>query len=117
MRFGCPRLLIRRPLAGSRTWFGNWNGFGALCVWRQGDPQQPRGCTILLVEDEPLIAFDIASELQRSGAWFKCRRVEQALAFLDDVGLSAAMLDYRLGDGAAYDSAISDEAQDPLCRL
>jgi DNA-binding response OmpR family regulator len=62
------------------------------------------GCNILLAEDEPLIAFDIAGELQRAGAKVhSAGSVEQALAFLDEVSLSAAILDYRLGEGTADD--------------
>jgi DNA-binding response OmpR family regulator len=62
------------------------------------------GCSVLLVENEPLIAFDIASELQRAGACVhSAGSVEQALAILDDASPSAAILDYRLGDGTADD--------------
>lgn len=60
------------------------------------------GCQILLVEDEPLIAMDIAEELMAHGAHVhNVASVNEALAILDTKTVSAAVLDYRLADGTA----------------
>lgn len=60
------------------------------------------GCTILLVEDEPLIAMDIADELMMQGAQVhNVASVDDARAILDEATVSAAVLDYRLADGTA----------------
>jgi DNA-binding response OmpR family regulator len=61
-------------------------------------------CPLLLVEDDPLIALDIADTLRAAGARvFSAASVREALAMLDGLSLSAAVIDYRLGDGTADD--------------
>lgn len=60
------------------------------------------GSTILLVEDELLISMDISDALHDVGAIVHaCMSVTQALASLGEMNFSAAVIDYRLGDGDA----------------
>lgn len=61
-----------------------------------------RGRTVLLIEDEPLIALDLADELEAAGAHVICARSPQAACrAIDQHQLSAAVVDFRLGtDGA-----------------
>ncbi|CFX02246.1 protein of unknown function [Candidatus Filomicrobium marinum] len=60
------------------------------------------GYSILLVEDEPLIAMDIADELEGHGARVhNVPSVDEALTILASAAVSAAVLDYRLADGTA----------------
>ncbi len=58
------------------------------------------GQSILLVEDEPFIALDVAEALERIGGQVAtAHSLEQALEMLDQNEWSAAVLDYALGDG------------------
>jgi DNA-binding response OmpR family regulator len=58
------------------------------------------GRLILLVEDEPLIALDIANAFTEAGARVvTVRSRRDALTAVEDGGLSAAVLDHVLGDG------------------
>jgi DNA-binding response OmpR family regulator len=60
------------------------------------------GRTILVVEDEPLIALDIASAFEKSGAVVvKARSLAQARGFVERKDLSAAVVDFGLSDGDA----------------
>jgi DNA-binding response OmpR family regulator len=61
-----------------------------------------RGQTVLVIEDEPLIAFELANELKAAGAHVICTRSPQtACQAIDQHQLSAAVVDFRLGaDGA-----------------
>src|SRR3954447_24899913 len=65
------------------------------------------GRTILVVEDEPLIALELRSLLEDAGAHvFAATQLAYALRLADHPDLSAAVLDYRLGQ----------EDVEPLCR-
>jgi DNA-binding response OmpR family regulator len=58
------------------------------------------GRSILVVEDEPLIAIDIANAFTQVGARvLAVRSLRDALAAVEDDTLSAAILDHALGDG------------------
>ena len=62
------------------------------------------GRTILIVEDEPLIALDIASTFEQAGAKVTTTNtLKRALLLVEHDGLSAAILDHALADG---DSAL-----------
>ena len=59
-----------------------------------------RGCSILVVEDEPLIALDIVTALEEAGAHTTTTTtVRHALILVEHDGLSAAIMDHALGDG------------------
>lgn len=61
-----------------------------------------QGRAILIVEDEPLIAMDIARAFESAGARvLKTSTLRQALLLLENAnaGLSAAVLDHGLSDG------------------
>jgi len=63
-----------------------------------------QGRTILIVEDEPLIAMDIAQGFKDAGAEVvTSTTLKQALVLVEHDGLAAAILDHGLIDG---DSAI-----------
>ena len=58
------------------------------------------GRSILIVEDEPLIALDIETAFERAGARvITASRLEKAEALVEQDGLTAAVLDHALGDG------------------
>ena len=58
------------------------------------------GRLILVCEDEPLIALDIANAFTNAGARvLTARSLRDALIAVDDGALSAAILDHALGDG------------------
>ena len=56
------------------------------------------GLRILLVEDDPIIALDIAETLTQAGASVigPAHRVEAALSLIESEALDVAVLDYRL---------------------
>src|SRR5258705_10129631 len=57
---------------------------------------------ILVVEDEPLLAIDIATTLANSGARvLVARGPKRGLKLAQDPELSAAVVDFRLGDDDA----------------
>lgn len=61
-----------------------------------------RGSQLLLVEDEPLIAMDVAHALECEGAVVHVARdVEPALRMADYPSLSAGIIDLRLSTGSA----------------
>src|SRR5437879_13812010 len=68
-----------------------------------GYPMQNRllsGNAILVVEDEPLIALDLRQNLESAGAYvFAATQLSHALQLAGHPDISAAVLDYRLGDG------------------
>src|SRR5258706_16341994 len=65
------------------------------------------GRNILLVEDEPLIAIDIATALANAGARvLVARGPKRGLKLAQDSELSAAVVDFGLGDDDA--TAICD---------
>jgi DNA-binding response OmpR family regulator len=58
------------------------------------------GRSILIVEDEPLIALDMQTSFERAGAHVAiARTLRKAVALVEEDGLSAAVLDHALGDG------------------
>ena len=58
------------------------------------------GHTILVVEDEPLIALDIANDLQNAGAKVAvAHSLADARNLVERNGMSAAVVDFGLGDG------------------
>ena len=58
------------------------------------------GRSILIVEDEPLVALDVAHGLEAAGARvLMARTLADALAKAGDPDLSAAVLDHGLNDG------------------
>lgn len=58
------------------------------------------GCSILVCEDEPLIALSIANALTEAGARVvSVRSVAHALIVVRDEGPSAVILDHALSDG------------------
>ena len=58
------------------------------------------GCVVLVVEDEPLIALDIAESFERAGAEIIIfRTLEDALEKVELPNLTAAVIDHALHDG------------------
>ena len=58
------------------------------------------GCFILVVDDEPLVALDIAQCLQSEGASVQTAHcLADGLRLAEHRDLSAAVLDYRFSDG------------------
>jgi len=55
------------------------------------------GATILIVEDEPLIALDLKATLEAAGASVTCCRAGDALRTVGAQAFSAAVLDARPG--------------------
>lgn len=62
-------------------------------------PLEFDGCRILVVEDEPLIAFDLASELEDAGAVIVAiaGTVDEALEIVNTASMDLAVLDGNLG--------------------
>lgn len=59
-----------------------------------------QGRSILVVEDEPLIAMDIAKTFESTGAEMTTTNtLRHALLLVEHDGLSSAILDHALGDG------------------
>jgi DNA-binding NtrC family response regulator len=60
------------------------------------------GRSILIVEDEPLIAIQLSQVFEHAGARIVTRKTLQAaLVAAEDADLSAAIIDHALGDGAS----------------
>ena len=58
------------------------------------------GRVILVIEDEPLIAIDVAQAFEDAGATVVVTRtLAAALVAVDDNAISAAIVDHALGDG------------------
>ena len=58
------------------------------------------GRSILIVEDEPLIALDITQQFEAAGAALTTTNtLHHALILAEHDGLSGAILDHALGDG------------------
>jgi len=69
------------------------------------------GRSILVVEDEPIIALQLESQLNAAGARvYSAGRLREALHMAEHPALSAAVLDYRLGseNSAAVCRRLSD---------
>lgn len=59
-----------------------------------------KGCTILIVEDEPLIVMDISMAFEKTGAHLTTTNtLKHARLLVEHDGLSAAILDQALPDG------------------
>ena len=59
-----------------------------------------KGRTVLIVEDEPLIAIDIADAFRKAGAEITtAATLKQAILLVEHDGLSVAILDHALNDG------------------
>jgi DNA-binding response OmpR family regulator len=59
-----------------------------------------QGCSILVVEDEPLITMDISMAFEHTGAHLTTTNtVKHARLLVEHDGLSAAILDHALSDG------------------
>jgi DNA-binding response OmpR family regulator len=59
-----------------------------------------KGRLILIAEDEPFIALDIAQAFENAGARvIRARTLNEALLGIEAPGLSAAILDHALSDG------------------
>lgn len=69
---------------------------------KQGQPLD--GVTVLVVEDEAMIAMAIEDELAAAGAQEVqiAMSLREAEAFLDNTVFSVAVLDVRLSDGRSY---------------
>jgi DNA-binding response OmpR family regulator len=60
------------------------------------------GCTILVIEDEPLIALDIAATCENAGATTLCPQTRaEAERLIKTDGISAAVVDFILWNGNA----------------
>jgi CheY-like chemotaxis protein len=71
-----------------------------VCV--MGSASELRGRTVLVVEDECLIALDIAEQLAAAGArTVVAGTSQQALTALTRMKFAAAIVDHRLGDDDA----------------
>jgi DNA-binding response OmpR family regulator len=58
------------------------------------------GRSILIVEDEPIVALDIAAAFEKAGAQVTTTTtLRHATILVENDGLSAAVLDHGLGDG------------------
>jgi CheY-like chemotaxis protein len=57
------------------------------------------GRSILVVEDQPLIAMDISQAFAPTGAAITTTTLTHALTLVEHKGLSGAILDHALGDG------------------
>ena len=70
-----------------------------------------QGTRFLILEDEPLIALDIASEIENLGGRIAAdvRSVTAAAEALDKIAFDAAVLDFRLSDGTS--TAIGEALQ------
>jgi DNA-binding response OmpR family regulator len=61
-------------------------------------PAALSGQHVLVAEDEPLIALDVEQTLRRSGAHVAvARTLDETVLFADQPGITAAVLDIRLG--------------------
>ena len=60
------------------------------------------GRSVLIVEDEPLIALDLALEFEKVGAFvLTAHSLAEATKLVERDDLAAAVLDFGLGDGDA----------------
>ena len=57
------------------------------------------GRSILIVEDETLIAMELVQAFRKVGAFTTTNTLKQALILVEHDGLAVAILDHVLGDG------------------
>jgi CheY-like chemotaxis protein len=70
------------------------------------------GRTILIVEDEPLVAWDVAETIKRTGASvLLTHTLKDGLRLADDADISAAVLDFGLIDGKASELCQAEQAR------
>ena len=89
-RFGIRAFLPRSP------------GHFALAAWRPRVIEYPHinGCSILVVEDEPLIVMDISTAFEKTGAHLTTTNtVRHAKLLVEHDGICAAIVDHALPDG------------------
>ena len=68
------------------------------------------GCSVLIVEDEPLLALDLRQSFEAVGAYvFTATQFAQALTLADHPDLALAVLDYRIDDETSVVGAIEEE--------
>jgi DNA-binding response OmpR family regulator len=63
-----------------------------------------KGCHVLIVDDEPLIAIDLAEQIEEAGAFVvgPASTLDNAMALSKCALIQAAVLDIRLGDSWVY---------------
>ena len=73
------------------------------------DPQPLRGKRLLIIEDEPLVAMEMATQLANAGADIvgQAGNTSSALQMIADEGFDAALLDANLGGEAVDEIAAS----------
>jgi DNA-binding response OmpR family regulator len=71
-----------------------------------------RGRSILVVEDEPLIGWDIREALEKAGAYVTATTtVRHALILIDHDGLAGAIMDHALADGDSTELCVRLKAR------
>jgi DNA-binding response OmpR family regulator len=71
-----------------------------------------RGRSILVVEDEPLIGWDIREALENAGANVTATTtVRHALILIEHDGLAGAVMDHALGDGDSTEVCVRLKAR------
>lgn len=74
--------------------------------------QRLAGRHVLVVEDEALLALDIADELERAGGEVEmAASARRALALIEQQEFDAAILDFRLSDGTSLPVAAELKAR------
>jgi DNA-binding response OmpR family regulator len=74
--------------------------FQSLYRGTQVEPSPLKGCSILVVEDEPLIAMDVQLTFEGSGAELHiANSIDEAMPWAKRDGLCLGVLDYGLADG------------------
>ena len=75
--------------------------------WHGESGTMLNGARILVVEDEPLIAMELAQTIEEAGGTVvaSARTHLEALRFAETAECDAALLDVRLRDGTAFDAA------------
>jgi DNA-binding response OmpR family regulator len=70
----------------------------------QDTPMPLTGLAVLVVEDDPIIAFDICDILRAAGASIvgPCTKLDKAIGAAGTAELHAAILDIRLGSQSVY---------------
>ena len=94
----CARQVLIFSLAGTRFIASE---LGALVTTRSTAMIKPLdGCLVLVVEDEALVALDVAESFKKAGAQVVISRtLEDAMEKAELEGLTAAVIDHALHDG------------------
>jgi hypothetical protein len=83
---------------------------GICALPRQGDRMESdlAGHSVLIVQDEPLIALHIRTEFEKAGAnAITVHSLRDAVGHVEQDGLSGAVLDYGLGSQMAMPCAVT----------